>query len=218
MIGQAALDTEVDCQRNTTDEFLGALRNFLQKANNPIIDLAIYFPIVRQILALICHVASPCGQFTQSIIDKVQKVIDTRRQSSAATGQYHNDILQLLLDAAEDNSEQNNNTDDGPDSCPEECAKPSAESATPATSSGVHPKRRSVAKYLLSDDEIIANAWVFLLGGFETTANALTYCSYLLATHPDIQDRVYQELIDNFQVKATTAKISINERHTNAAV
>ena len=218
VIGQAALDTEVDCQRNTTDEFLGALRNFLQKANNPIIDLAIYFPIVRQILALICHVASPCGQFTQSIIDKVQKVIDTRRQSSAATGQYHNDILQLLLDAAEDNSEQNNNTDDGPDSCPEECAKPSAESATPATSSGLHPKRRSVAKYLLSDDEIIANAWVFLLGGFETTANALTYCSYLLATHPDIQDRVYQELIDNFQVKATTAKISINERHTNAAV
>jgi thromboxane-A synthase len=39
------------------------------------------------------------------------------------------------------------------------------------------------------------------LGGFETTANALTYCSYLLATHPDIQDRVYQELIDNFQVR-----------------
>ena len=82
----------------------------------------------------------------------------------------------------------------------------------------MNPKRRSVAKYLLSDDEIIANAWVFLLGGFETTANALTYCSYLLATHPDIQDRVYQELIDNFQVKATTAKISINERHTDAAV
>nr|QST15052.1 CYP361A1 protein [Diaphanosoma celebensis] len=175
VIGRAALDTEIDCQRNTSDDFLGALRNFLKKANNPIIDLAIYFPIVRQILALICHIASPCGQFTQSIIDKVQKVIDTRRQMSAVTDVYHNDILQLLLDAAEDDSEGNNNTEDQSDS------------------------RRNVAKYLLSDDEIIANAWVFLLGGFETTANALTYCSYLLATHPDIQDRVYQELDDTFQ-------------------
>ena len=62
-------------------------------------------------------------------------------------------------------------------------------------------------QYLLSDDEIIANAWVFLLGGFETTANALTYCSYLLATHPEIQDKLQQEIVENIAQVHSTHKI-----------
>ena len=53
---------------------------------------------------------------------------------------------------------------------------------------------------LLTDAEIVANAWVFLLGGFETTANALTYCAYALATHPHIQDKLYDELVQHLGV------------------
>jgi len=47
----------------------------------------------------------------------------------------------------------------------------------------------------LSDDEIIANAWVFILGGFETTASALTFTTYLLSQHPEIQEKLYSEII-----------------------
>lgn len=175
VIGECALDTVIDCQRKPDDAFLNSLRKFLQAGNHPIIDLAIYFPVVRKILAVICRIASPTGQFTQSIIDNVQKVIDQRRED----GTSHNDILQLLLDAAEnkiDNSESDS-----------------------SLSSEVNELRGGPRRpqYLLSDDEIIANAWVFLLGGFETTANALTYCSYLLATHPEIQDKLQQEIVEN---------------------
>lgn len=175
VIGECALDTTIDCQRKPDDDFLNSLRQFLKTANHPIIDLAIYFPLVRQILAIICRVASPTGQFTQSIIDNVQRVIDERREN----GTSHNDILQLLLDAAENQID-------------------SSESDSSSNSEASEPKggpRR--LQYLLSDDEIIANAWVFLLGGFETTANALTYCSYLLATHPDIQEKLHQEIVEN---------------------
>lgn len=173
----------VDCQRHPEDDFLNSLRQFLKKANNPIIDLAIYFPLIREILAVICRVASPCGQFTQSIIDNVQKVIDQRRLArQEGFGVDHKDILQMLLDAADDRlNEQAIEVDSG------------GETRSPEVST----LRR---QRLLTDDEIIANAWVFLLGGFETTANGLTYCAYLIAKHPDIQEKIYQELIDYFPV------------------
>lgn len=75
------------------------------------------------------------------------------------------DVLQLMLDAAESRSQGSN-----------------------ADTTGWQKRK------LLTDEEIIANAWVFMLGGFETTSNALTYTSYLLATHPEVQERLYQEV------------------------
>ena len=38
-------------------------------------------------------------------------------------------------------------------------------------------------------------------GGFETTANALTFMCFLLAKHQDIQEKVYREIIDNIEVR-----------------
>ncbi|GBM53400.1 Cytochrome P450 3A24 [Araneus ventricosus] len=46
----------------------------------------------------------------------------------------------------------------------------------------------------LTDEEIIANAWVFLLAGYETTATALAFTFYLLIKHPEIQERLYREI------------------------
>lgn len=38
------------------------------------------------------------------------------------------------------------------------------------------------------------NAHIILLAGYETTANALTYTLWLLAKHPDIQERLRQDV------------------------
>ena len=54
----------------------------------------------------------------------------------------------------------------------------------------------SFANKKLTDNEIAAQAWVFLLAGFETTGTTLGYFSYMLATHPDIQQRLQSELIN----------------------
>ncbi|GFT45365.1 cytochrome P450 3A41 [Nephila pilipes] len=48
----------------------------------------------------------------------------------------------------------------------------------------------------LTDEEIIANAYAFLLAGYETTATALAFTFYLLIKHPDIQERLYTEIKD----------------------
>jgi len=47
----------------------------------------------------------------------------------------------------------------------------------------------------LTEDEINAQCWVFLLAGFETTATTLGFMSYALALHPECQEKLYKEVV-----------------------
>ena len=49
----------------------------------------------------------------------------------------------------------------------------------------------------LTDSQIVGNAITFMLAGYETTANALGYTSYLLALNPHVQGKLQVE-IDQF--------------------
>ena len=46
----------------------------------------------------------------------------------------------------------------------------------------------------LSDDEIVSQAFVFLIAGYETTANTIAFACYLIATHPDVQQKLHDEI------------------------
>ncbi|VVC95943.1 unnamed protein product [Leptidea sinapis] len=46
----------------------------------------------------------------------------------------------------------------------------------------------------VSEDVIVAQAAVFVLGGFDTSGNTLTMAIYELAHHPQIQDKLYKEI------------------------
>ena len=52
-----------------------------------------------------------------------------------------------------------------------------------------------VSNKYITEEEIIAQAWVFLLAGFVTTATTLSYATYELALNPDIQQRLYEEVL-----------------------
>ena len=44
------------------------------------------------------------------------------------------------------------------------------------------------------DDEMVAQCLIFLLAGYDTTANGLAFLSFLLATHPEYQEKARQEV------------------------
>ena len=55
----------------------------------------------------------------------------------------------------------------------------------------------SVDKYL-TEEEILAQSWVFFLAGYETTSTTLTFATYELALNPGAQQRLYDEVTAAF--------------------
>lgn len=47
---------------------------------------------------------------------------------------------------------------------------------------------------LIEDRHVVGNAFIFLAAGFETTATSLGFLMYLLATHPDEQEKLHDEI------------------------
>jgi cytochrome P450 family 6 len=48
-------------------------------------------------------------------------------------------------------------------------------------------------------NSLAAQAFVFFLGGYETSSTTMTFCVYELALHQDIQDRLREEIDDVLQ-------------------
>ena len=46
----------------------------------------------------------------------------------------------------------------------------------------------------LRDEEVSAQSVIFMVAGFETTGSTLSYMAYVLATHPEIQEKLLEEL------------------------
>lgn len=46
----------------------------------------------------------------------------------------------------------------------------------------------------LSDKEVRDQTWVFMQAGYDTTGNTMTFASYLIASHPEVQRKMHEEI------------------------
>lgn len=60
-----------------------------------------------------------------------------------------------------------------------------------------YPQERPQKK-MITEDEIVGQAFVFLVAGYETSSNTLGFVCYLLAIHPECQRELQKEVDDFF--------------------
>src|SRR5689334_7483961 len=46
----------------------------------------------------------------------------------------------------------------------------------------------------LHSKKVVSNVFLFMIAGYETTSKALAYCTYILATELNIQDKLIKEI------------------------
>ncbi|TKC52225.1 hypothetical protein EI555_009422 [Monodon monoceros] len=78
-----------------------------------------------------------------------------------------------------------------------------------ATECTVNPSQQHQPRLLskpLTVDEVVGQAFIFLIAGYEIITNTLSFATYLLATNPDCQKKLLRE-VDHFSEKHVSAVV-----------
>ena len=105
-----------------------------------------------------------------------------RQRKGEKSGKHH-DFLELMIDAQKKTDNTEDDTEDKLNDM--------------ESHHGMEDNRQLVdskIKIPLTDDDILANSFVFLLAGYETTANLLSYLTYQLAVNPECQQTLVEEV------------------------
>ncbi|KAH7950110.1 hypothetical protein HPB49_019699 [Dermacentor silvarum] len=172
-IGQAAFGIETCFQRELDDVFFTTARRVLPGVmTGPAHMIAQSTTTLGKAMKPFYWFLGQFGSLTFKVFSKeTTKMIEMRK---AHPELRKPDILQNLLDAElEDEALSEAVTKSGPQQTAD------------------HMKKRVRA---LSPREVIMNATLLFMGGFETTSIAMCYLTFLLAKHQDVQDRLREEV------------------------
>ncbi|XP_031237470.1 thromboxane-A synthase isoform X3 [Mastomys coucha] len=189
MVASVAFGTQVDSQNAPEDPFVQhCQRVFAYGIPRPLLALILSFPSIMVPLARILPNKNrdELNGFFNTLI---RNVIALRDQQAAE--ERRRDFLQIILDARHSMGSVGV---EGFDVVTEalsstECTEDSPQRCQPIST----PKPFTV-------DEIVGQAFLFLVAGHEIITNTLSFITYLLATHPDCQERLLKE-VDLFMVK-----------------
>ncbi|CAJ0576411.1 unnamed protein product, partial [Mesorhabditis spiculigera] len=159
----------VQGSRQWDSQFPDILRGIFERdMREPIFLLAIAAPFLKPILHPIFMKLSKLMKMPASVLfEQIERAVAERKKLRESGTFTSNDFIDLFLDA---------------------------ESNIDHSKEGAYDRRDVNVSRKLTEDEVIAQCFVFLLAGFDTTANTLAYVSHFLAQNKDIQDRVREEI------------------------
>lgn len=113
----------------------------------------------------------------------LSRIYEQRKKNS--DGERPNDLFQLLLDAEETPVDYST-------------AAPGSIEDADITHEGYWSSQQQSGrlKKTISKMELLGQSFVLLTAGYDTTGSTMHFMIYLLALHPDMQDRLRQEVID----------------------
>ncbi|XP_060066284.1 cytochrome P450 3A11-like isoform X2 [Ylistrum balloti] len=167
VISSTAFGIHIDSQGNPDDPFIRhAKRLFDFTIMGTWILLAMLFPPIKHIL-IRCGIYALPRDSMDYFRQFTSRLIEERKRNKK---EGRSDFLQLMIDSQEESQ-----------------APEGGESST-------DPKESKTKLKGMSFEGILANAEVFFVAGYETTSVTLTMLAYNLATNPDCQERLRQEI------------------------
>ncbi|XP_070565769.1 cytochrome P450 3A9-like [Ptychodera flava] len=166
VIAAAAFGIDIETQKDLNNQFI-------QKSTQIVgsfLFKSVRFFVTSVFPFLIPPTAALVMKQRKPMFQFFEDIMDELLDSRQIHGSERRDFCQLLLEAAEQTS--------------------SGKEIANGFSS------KSMQKTKLTRIEMKAQIMVFLLAAFDTTTNTLAYCCYLLARHPEIQERLIQEVDD----------------------
>ncbi|XP_053113565.1 thromboxane-A synthase isoform X2 [Hemicordylus capensis] len=191
VVASVAFGTHVDSQINPSDTFVKNTRRLFELSKpkpKPLIILTVAFPSVMVPLLRILPNKKQ-DEVTGFFINAVKNTIALRNQQDP--NKRRRDFLQLMLDARSSTSDigmEHFDTVNQADVCLQD-------SKTAANKTLLKKEQKK-----LTDDELVGQAFLFLIAGYETTNSTLSFATYLLATNPECQEKLLRE-VDKFFTK-----------------
>ncbi|XP_014772532.1 cytochrome P450 3A8 [Octopus bimaculoides] len=183
MISSTAFGIEVNSMKNPNHALIKCFDKFFYvNFRNPITSAQTLFPVIPKILGLL-GIKSNFSSSLQTMAKFSKDIIAERRKNKTV----RHDFLQLLLDAKLEDVDK---IDDD--------MKHELETLTFENMRDWRSKRG------LTDEEIVSQVVLFLFAAHLTTSTALGFFSYILATQPEIQQKVYDEVMDVIGDKVPT--------------
>jgi len=176
VIASTAFSVQIDSLNDPNNKFVTmGKKAFVSSAASPKLFLRFFFPFL----------AKPLNYLGMSFIPKdvlkffvgvIQKLKDQREDDGTKTGDKKSvDFLQLMMNSTGDEKETT-----------------SADSSKNTLASG---EQNGISRPKgLTNEELLAQGFLFFLAGFETTANTLAFVAYSLATHPHCQEKLIREI------------------------
>ncbi|KAM8815567.1 thromboxane-A synthase isoform 2-T2 [Rhynchonycteris naso] len=190
VVASIAFGTQVDSQKLPEDPFVKHCRRFFTSSiPRPLLVLILSFPSIMVPLARI--LPNKNQEELNGFFNKlIRNVIALRDQQAAE--ERRRDFLQMILDVRHSaTSVDVEGFDIVRQVFSNEC------SAGPSQKHQPRPPSKP-----LTVDEVVGQAFLFLIAGYEIVTNTLSFATYLLAINPDCQEKLLRE-VDHFNKKYT---------------
>ncbi|XP_056019949.1 cytochrome P450 3A6-like isoform X2 [Ostrea edulis] len=158
---------DTDSQTNPDNTFVKYAKELFSFRFTPLMFFIIMFPKLDVILNYFNVSPLNNRRLMNFFKSAVHQAIEMRDEGD----KKRNDLLQLMLNAHKDTDKNEIEDEHSYEGDPQKW------------------KKRG-----LTEDEVTGNAILFLLAGYDTTASTMTFMSYCLATNPEIQKKLIDEI------------------------
>ncbi|KAH9396368.1 hypothetical protein TYRP_019771 [Tyrophagus putrescentiae] len=168
VIAKCAFATDTNAHNSTSSNpFVTNAKNFFAFRPARFIAMSLLPKFVQKFL--VKNKLPPLNIEEYDFFEAATKHMIEKRKEEIQQGRsnHHHDLLQLMLKAEEDKELE---------------------------LASQREFREIIGTKYLTEEEVQAQAMVFYLAGYESTANTLSHLLYLLALHPQVQRKLFQEL------------------------